>query len=695
MSSRVPNMAGVVIVTTNDQPSALSLNNNSPLQGRINELEQQLAEHKELIETLQRQEHRFRSLIETGGHLVWITTPTGEAILDLPYWCDYTGQSLAEATGFGYINAIHPDDVARVRAAFRAAAAQHNVYKIEYRIRRADGVYRSFAVRAVPVMNADGSVCEWVGTCTDNTDRKRAEAALQRSEERYRSIVLASSVVWVTNAEGMVVEDLPSWRAYTGQSEAEVIGAGWLAAIHPVDREATNAVWMEAVQSKSVFVNEQRIKRYDGEYRYFAVRGVPVLDQNGEIREWVGTCTDITERKHATSALLEWQQRYELVVAVSGQVVYDYDVATGGITWSGSVQQVLGYDHADMHGGIDQWMELIHPDDSAEAVKQLEVAEQACAPYLIEYRFKHQDGRYLWMMDRGLFIPDQAGKAIRMIGAMQDITAQKQAQDEARASQQRLAGIVDLAEDAIISIDDQHRISMYNRGAEKIFGYTADEALGMPIDMLLPERFRAHHGQQVRDYANSADGGRAMGQRRELWGQRKNGQEFAAEASISKLVQDGHVILNVILRDITERIRAEEEQRRLQDEIIQMQAASLAELSTPLIPISDQIVVMPLIGAIDTSRVQNVIDTLLRGVAQSRAQVAILDITGVPVVDTQVANGLLQAAQAVSLLGARVILTGIRPEVAQTLVQLGVNLNTIVTRSSLQSGIAYATGREF
>jgi rsbT co-antagonist protein RsbR len=101
--------------------------------------------------------------------------------------------------------------------------------------------------------------------------------------------------------------------------------------------------------------------------------------------------------------------------------------------------------------------------------------------------------------------------------------------------------------------------------------------------------------------------------------------------------------------------------------------------------------VMPLVGAVDSQRAQQVLSALLEGIAGSRARVAILDITGVAVVDTQVANALIRAAQAVKLLGAQVVLTGIRPEVAQTLVGLGADLSGIITRSSLQSGIAYAT----
>ncbi len=105
---------------------------------------------------------------------------------------------------------------------------------------------------------------------------------------------------------------------------------------------------------------------------------------------------------------------------------------------------------------------------------------------------------------------------------------------------------------------------------------------------------------------------------------------------------------------------------------------------------AEHVMVMPLIGTMDSRRAQQVIDALLKGISESRAHVAIIDITGVPIVDTQVANGLIRAAQAVKLLGAQVVLTGIRPEVAQTLVGLGADLSGLITRGTLQDGIAYA-----
>jgi anti-anti-sigma regulatory factor len=139
-----------------------------------------------------------------------------------------------------------------------------------------------------------------------------------------------------------------------------------------------------------------------------------------------------------------------------------------------------------------------------------------------------------------------------------------------------------------------------------------------------------------------------------------------------------------------ERKRAEEDRERLQQEIIGMQRSLLEELSTPIIPIKDGIVVMPLIGALNEERAAQMLETLLKGVTASGARVAILDITGVRAVDTHVANILLIAARAVQLLGTEIVITGIRGNVAQTLIKLGVDLKSITTRRNLQGGIERA-----
>jgi rsbT co-antagonist protein RsbR len=175
---------------------------------------------------------------------------------------------------------------------------------------------------------------------------------------------------------------------------------------------------------------------------------------------------------------------------------------------------------------------------------------------------------------------------------------------------------------------------------------------------------------------------------------RREARALRLEVTAVPLLDEQGQVMNAVglFQDITERQGAVAALRQLlaDEATIKAQAAALRELSTPLIPISERAVVMPLIGAVDAARAQEIMETLLAGVATHRADVAIVDITGVSVVDTQVANALLQAARAVRLLGAQVVLTGIRPEVAQTLVGLGVELQGLVTRSTLQSGIAYA-----
>jgi anti-anti-sigma regulatory factor/PAS domain-containing protein len=149
----------------------------------------------------------------------------------------------------------------------------------------------------------------------------------------------------------------------------------------------------------------------------------------------------------------------------------------------------------------------------------------------------------------------------------------------------------------------------------------------------------------------------------------------------------------VVITDVTERKQAVLERARLQDEVIRAQAAALRELSTPLIPISDDILVMPLIGAIDRERGQSILEVALSGARERRARVTILDITGVPAVDAQAAAALTSAARALRLLGVEPVLSGVRPEVAQALVELDVPLAGIVTCGSLQAGIAYAMRR--
>ena len=167
----------------------------------------------------------------------------------------------------------------------------------------------------------------------DITERKRAEDALRASLERYRSFIeVTGQLGWTTNADGEVVEDLLSWRKYTGQACEEIKGRGWSKALHPDDLAHTLQIWEKAVTGKSKYEVEYRIRRHDGIYRDFMVRGIPVLNEDGNVREWVGTCIDITERKKSEETLKTLNQELqstasELEVAYKDMESFSYSVS--------------------------------------------------------------------------------------------------------------------------------------------------------------------------------------------------------------------------------------------------------------------------------------------------------------------------------------------------------------------------------
>ncbi len=288
---------------------------------------------------------------------------------------------------------------------------------------------------------------------------------------------------------------------------------------------------------------------------------------------------------------------------------------------------------------------------------------------------------------------DEHGALIGSVGVVTDITDALRSQREIEAQTASLreqAELLDLAHDAIFVRKCGGTITLWNHGAEQLYGVPRADAIGRVSHSLLQTGFPAPLADIERELMTRGfwEG--------ELLHTRSDGRRLCvASRWVLRRGEGGaeDAVLS-INTDITARKRAEEEAARRQEQIIRAQALAIEELSTPLIPITDEILVMPLIGMMDSVRAKQVMQTLLDGLAASRGKFAILDNTGVPVVDTAVANALLQAARAARLLGTEVILTGIRPEVAQTLVHIETNLANIITRGTLQSGIQHALGRK-
>ena len=174
-----------------------------------------------------------------------------------------------------------------------------------------------------PVIDQDGKITNFISIRQDITEHKQAEDAFVMSEQKYRSLVIATTqIVWQTNSAGEVVDDIPTWRAFTGQSVEEIMGQGWINAVHPADRQRTAEIWAHAVDMKTLYETEYRIKRHTGEYRHFSVRGVPVIDNEENITCWIGTCTDITEKKRIEVQLIH-SEKHAVIGRMVGSVTHE------------------------------------------------------------------------------------------------------------------------------------------------------------------------------------------------------------------------------------------------------------------------------------------------------------------------------------------------------------------------------------
>jgi PAS domain S-box-containing protein len=167
-----------------------------------------------------------------------------------------------------------------------------------------------------PIRGEAGSIAGVLQTLAEATDRRRAEARLRESEARHRLLIESwAQAVWETDANGVVIADSPSWRAYTGQTLKEWLGSGWLDAVHPDNRASAERQWREAVPAHGPFDAEYRLRAPGGGWRWTNVRAAPVLDAEGHVEKWVGMNIDIDARKRAEAALRESEARLQVVVS--------------------------------------------------------------------------------------------------------------------------------------------------------------------------------------------------------------------------------------------------------------------------------------------------------------------------------------------------------------------------------------------
>jgi PAS domain S-box-containing protein len=272
---------------------------------RVVQLEQEAIEREgDAEEGLRSQLERYRSLLLAIAQVIWTRDSRGEMAGEQLSWATYTGQTLAEYQGVGWLDAVHPDDLAYTAEAWARAVSAGRPCDLEHRLRRHDGDYRYFSLRAVPVFSDDGPVREWSGIHTDITERKHTEQALRDREREFRELADSMpQIVWAAGPEGDFDYYNRRWYEFTGRPEGVRGDASWTDVVHPDDQKECLDRWHAATRSGDAYEIEYRLRQRTGTYHWFLRRALPVRDASGRITRWFGTCTNIDAVKRTEEGL--------------------------------------------------------------------------------------------------------------------------------------------------------------------------------------------------------------------------------------------------------------------------------------------------------------------------------------------------------------------------------------------------------
>jgi PAS domain S-box-containing protein len=288
------------------------------------------------------------------------------------------------------------------------------------------------------------------------------------------------------------------------------------------------------------------------------------------------TSRDIRQRQASELALAERNAQISLAETAALVGSYGYDVSSDKMQVSEGYAAIHRLPEGTTETARHEWRERLHPEDAGRLdTLRSQAFDQRRCEYNVEYRIVLPHRGVRWIESRSLISYDSDGNAQRVIGVNIDVTDRKRTELALQASEAKCAGILAIAGDAIVTIDANYRITLFNEAAEKIYGYSQAEMVGQPIDLLIPARFRLVHQQHIGRFASSSDTARRMSERQEVIGRRKTGDEFPIEASISKLDIGGERYYTVVTRDISHRKQTE---RALAERNAQLALAAKAAL---------------------------------------------------------------------------------------------------------------------
>ncbi len=335
----------------------------------------------------------------------------------------------------------------------------------------------------------------------------------------------------------------------------EVFGKFFLDFIHPFDREFTYEK-IKITEGNKPLNFETRLITLDGRTKY-----IDVVSTNfilGGVNAVQFILRDITDKKLNESNLLESKSRLEFVQKIAKLGYWEYDLKNNKLLWSKEIYELFGLEEKEFPLNIENFVKLIHPDDRKTFREALNVSFTGIVSLDIEHRIVKEDNQITYIHHRGTVIYNEKGDIEKFSGSIQDITDRKVMENAIRESQSRLSNIINSAMDAVITVDENQDVVLFNVTAEKMFNCSSSDAIGKSIDRFIPARYREIHKIHISSFGETGITMRSMGAINPISGLRTTGEEFPIEASISQVEVNGHKLYTVIIRDITEKKKSEE-----------------------------------------------------------------------------------------------------------------------------------------
>ncbi|HEX8568276.1 MAG TPA: PAS domain-containing protein [Pyrinomonadaceae bacterium] len=432
-------------------------------------------------ESLRESEHESRLVVDSIPGIIAAFTPAGDLEFINRQGLEYFGKTLEELKRWGTSDQTHPEDLPRAVEIFTRSLVSGDSFEMEVRAQRSDGVYRWIQSRGYPLRDSNGSIVRWYNLLLDIDERKRAEEALEANERNLKLIIdTIPAMAWSARPDGSADFFNQHYLDFVGLSTEQARGWGWTAALHPEDLEDLATTWQGILAGGKLGVAEARMRRYDGEYRWFLFRANPMRDESGSIVKWYGTNTDIddwkraeAQRDHTIEELRTRQELLELAQKSARAMAFDWHIQQEVNVWSPEQESLYGLPPGSFDGTYQSWKKLIYPPDWATVLKAINHAHET-GEVAVEFRVVWSDGSVHWLATNGQMFFDAQGKPFRMVGFTSDVTPRKLAEEELHRSEaflveaQRLSSTGSYAwrpsTNEITWSDEVYRIFEFDRG---------------------------------------------------------------------------------------------------------------------------------------------------------------------------------------------------------------------------------------